>query len=94
MSHITLRGHWCDIVVLNIQAPTQDKIDDMKGSFYKELECVFMFMFIYFKFKQIQIQVEKYVYSQTTGYRMNYISEQMFQLVTGTSLGKHNVKHT
>jgi hypothetical protein len=26
---------------LNIHAPTEDKIDDVKDSFYKELECVF-----------------------------------------------------
>jgi hypothetical protein len=41
MSHIILRGRWCDIIVLNIHAPTDDKIDDMKESFYKELERVF-----------------------------------------------------
>jgi exonuclease III len=28
------------IIVLNVQAPTEDKID-MKDSFYEELECVF-----------------------------------------------------
>jgi hypothetical protein len=40
MLYMTLRGRWCDIIVLNIHAPTEDKID-MKDSFYKELECVF-----------------------------------------------------
>jgi hypothetical protein len=35
MSHIILRGCWCDIV-LNIYAPTDDKTDHMKGSFYKD----------------------------------------------------------
>jgi hypothetical protein len=29
------------IIVLNVHAPTEDKIDDVKGSFYKELESVF-----------------------------------------------------
>jgi hypothetical protein len=28
-------------VVLNVHAPTQDKTDDMKDSFYEELERVF-----------------------------------------------------
>jgi hypothetical protein len=28
MSHITLRGCWCDIV-LNVHAPTEDKIDEI-----------------------------------------------------------------
>jgi hypothetical protein len=29
------------MIVLNVHAPTQDKIDDMKDRFYEELECVF-----------------------------------------------------
>jgi hypothetical protein len=41
MSYIILRGHCCDNIVLNVYAPTVDKIDDMKDSFYEELECVF-----------------------------------------------------
>jgi hypothetical protein len=36
MSHIILRGRWCDIIVLNVHAPTEDKIDDVKDSFYDE----------------------------------------------------------
>jgi hypothetical protein len=40
MSCITLRDHCCDIV-LNTHAPTEGKGDDMKDSFYKELERVF-----------------------------------------------------
>jgi hypothetical protein len=39
MSYIVIiRGRWCDIIVLNAVAPTQDKIDDMKDSFCEELE--------------------------------------------------------
>jgi exonuclease III len=41
MSYIILRGCWCDIIVLNVHASTEDKIDDVKGSFYEELEHVF-----------------------------------------------------
>jgi hypothetical protein len=41
MSYIILRGHWCHIIVLNIHVPTEDKIDDVKDSFCKELEHVF-----------------------------------------------------
>jgi hypothetical protein len=41
MSYIILRGRWCHIIVLNIHAPTEDKTDDVKDSFYKELERVF-----------------------------------------------------
>jgi exonuclease III len=41
MSYIILRGSWCHIIVLNIQAPTEDKIYDVKDSFYDKLERVF-----------------------------------------------------
>jgi hypothetical protein len=40
MSYIILRGCWCCIIVLNIHAPTEDKTDNMKESFYEELERV------------------------------------------------------
>jgi hypothetical protein len=41
MSYIILRGRWCHIIVLNIQAPTDDKTDNVKDSFYEEVEHVF-----------------------------------------------------
>jgi hypothetical protein len=34
-------GRWCHIIVLNVHAPTKDKIDDLKDSFYEDLERVF-----------------------------------------------------
>jgi hypothetical protein len=40
MSYIILRGRWCN-TVLNVHAPTEDKIDDVKDSFCEELEHVF-----------------------------------------------------
>jgi hypothetical protein len=33
-----VRGRWCDIIVLNVHAPTDDKIDDMKDS-GTEIKC-------------------------------------------------------
>jgi exonuclease III len=41
ISYIILRGRWCHIIVLNVHAPTEDKIDDAKDSFCEELERVF-----------------------------------------------------
>jgi hypothetical protein len=38
MLYITLKGCWCDIIVLNACAATEDKDDSIKDSFYKELE--------------------------------------------------------
>jgi exonuclease III len=41
MSYTILRGRWCHIIVLNVHAPTEDKTDDVKESFYEELERMF-----------------------------------------------------
>jgi hypothetical protein len=41
MSYIILRGRWCNIIVLNVHAPTEDKIDDIKDRFCEEQEQVF-----------------------------------------------------
>jgi exonuclease III len=41
MSYIILRGHWCNIFILNVHSPCEDKRDDVKDSFCEELVCVF-----------------------------------------------------
>jgi hypothetical protein len=51
MSYIILRGRWCNIIVLNVHAPTEDKIDDRKDRFYEELEQVFD------KFRKYHMQI-------------------------------------
>jgi hypothetical protein len=33
ISYIILRGRWCDITILNVHTPTEDKINYMKESF-------------------------------------------------------------
>jgi hypothetical protein len=35
MLYKMLRGRYCDITVLNVYAPTEDKIEDMKDGLYK-----------------------------------------------------------
>jgi hypothetical protein len=40
-SYIILRCRRYHIIVLNVHAPTEDKTDDVKGSFYEELERAF-----------------------------------------------------
>jgi hypothetical protein len=37
MSHTVLRGCWCNIV-LNVHAPSKEKRDNSKDSFYEELD--------------------------------------------------------
>ncbi|PNF19155.1 hypothetical protein B7P43_G09800 [Cryptotermes secundus] len=41
ISYIILKGRWCHIIVMNVRAPTEDKIDDIKDIFCEELEHVF-----------------------------------------------------
>ena len=41
VSCIVMRGRWCNIIVLNVHAPSEEKSDESKDSFYKELEQVF-----------------------------------------------------
>jgi len=33
---LVLRGHWCNIIVLNVNAPCEEKTYDSKDSFYEE----------------------------------------------------------
>jgi hypothetical protein len=40
MPYMILKVCWYDIIVLNVNVPTQDKIHAAKDSFYEELECV------------------------------------------------------
>jgi hypothetical protein len=42
MTIIPVKVLWCHIIVLNIHSPTEDNIDDVKDSFYEELERVFV----------------------------------------------------
>jgi hypothetical protein len=41
MSYIILRGCWCNIIVLNVHSACEDKNDNVKDSFSKEVRRVF-----------------------------------------------------
>jgi hypothetical protein len=41
LSFLGQRGCWCNIIVLSVRAPSEEKSDDSKDSFYGELEQVF-----------------------------------------------------
>ena len=40
VSCIVMRGRWCIIIVVNVHAPSEEKSDESKDSFYEELEQV------------------------------------------------------
>ena len=41
LSYIVLRGRWLHIIVVNVHAPSEEKIEVSEDSFYEELEEVF-----------------------------------------------------
>ena len=41
MSYVVLRGRWCNIIILNVHASSEEKSDDSKDRFCEELEQVF-----------------------------------------------------
>jgi hypothetical protein len=45
MSYIFLRGLWCNVTVLNLHAPREERNDDSKDSFCEELGQVFLIIF-------------------------------------------------
>jgi hypothetical protein len=46
VSYMVMRGHSYVIIVLNLRAPSEEKSDDSKDSFYEELEQVFFIIFV------------------------------------------------
>ena len=51
VSYIVLRARWCNIIVLNVHAPSEEKSDESKDSFYEELEQVFFYNFLKYHMK-------------------------------------------
>ena len=45
VSYIVMIGRWCNIIVVNVHAPSEEKSDESKDSFYEELEQVFFLSF-------------------------------------------------
>ena len=41
LSYIVLRGRWPNIILVNVHAPSEEKSEESKDSFYEELEQVF-----------------------------------------------------
>ena len=40
-SYIVLKSRWLHIIVVNIHAPSEEKVEEVKDSFYDELEEMF-----------------------------------------------------
>jgi hypothetical protein len=50
VSYIDLRGRWCNIIILNVHAPGEEKSDDSKDSFYEKLEQI-LYHFLKYRLK-------------------------------------------
>jgi len=44
LSYIVLRGRWCNIIFMNVRAPSKEKSDDSKDSFYEDRAGFFIFL--------------------------------------------------
>jgi hypothetical protein len=53
VSYIVLRGRWCNIIVLNVHAPSKEKSYDSKDNFYEELEQAFFYHFLKYRMKSL-----------------------------------------
>ena len=42
VSYIVMRGRWCNIIVVNVHEPSEEKSDESKDNFYEELEQFFL----------------------------------------------------
>jgi hypothetical protein len=73
MSYIILRGRWCHIIVLNVHAPTEDKTDDVKDSFYEEFKRVFEKFPKYHIKIQLGREITLYIY----GFYIPFKSKQL-----------------
>jgi hypothetical protein len=74
LSYITIRGRWSYNTVLNVHAPTEDKTEDVKGSFYEELENIFN------KFSKYHINIIVGVFSSKVG------REDLLQITIGSEI--------
>jgi hypothetical protein len=74
-AYIILRGRWCDIIVLSVHAPTQDKTDYVKDSFYKVLEHVFN------KFPKYHIKIMLGDFNAKVGRKLTNGNERYTKLV-------------
>jgi hypothetical protein len=106
MSYVILRGCWCDIIILNIHAPTEDKVDYMKDIFYKELERVFdkfpkyhMKMLLHFSANLRRVDIFKarvgneslHEINKGDGGRVVNFATSKYLIVKSTILPHHNI---
>jgi hypothetical protein len=42
VSYIVLRGLWCNIIAVNVHAPSEEKSGNSNDSFYEELKQIFI----------------------------------------------------
>jgi hypothetical protein len=72
MLYVTLTGCQCNIIILNAHASTKDKSDDMKDSFYEELDLAF-YQFPKYCIKtflgNFNTKVGRNIFKSTTGHK-------------------------
>jgi exonuclease III len=79
MSYITLRGRWCNIIVLNVHTPCEDKSDDVKDRFCEELGHVFD------QFPRYNMKILLGDFSAKVGSRQYFIIKILYCVLFNTS---------
>jgi len=64
VSYIVLSGHWCNIIVLNVHASSEEKSDDSKIAFTMNLSMFFL------SFPKCHIQIHLEILMQKWGERI------------------------
>ena len=64
VSCISLKVRWCDINIVNLHTPSEDKDDDIKVSFYKDIERIFDQLPVYYsKILLDDLMLDKRIFS-------------------------------
>ena len=74
LSYIVLRGRWHNIILVNVYAPSEEKSEESKDSFYEELEqVIYIYIYIYIHLHTSLRQVDRFTI--TYFFQFHYLSK-------------------
>jgi len=77
MSYITLRGRWCDIIVLNVHAPTEEYIcEELEREFYQFSKYRLKILLEYFNEKVRREDIFKQIITNRSSYKIRNDTEE------------------
>jgi hypothetical protein len=77
MSYITLRGRWCDVIVLNVHAPTEEYIcEELEREFYQFSKYRLKILLEYFNEKVRREDIFKQIITNRSSYKIRNDTEE------------------